>query len=121
MSYEPTEDRIERLEHQVASLIQIVKDLLDFAVLSKDANLKLSAVLLEGIVKNGQSNLVSLKFTIENSSGFDAPLKAAALAMIEEKLKEFAVHPSAVAELEKLEAPIFPDDLLPPLNPSGRP
>lgn len=63
-----------------------------------------------------KSNLGSLKFVIENSSGFSEPLRSATLAAINEEQTKANALPSLMAEIGKMSKPtlILPEDLFGP-------
>jgi len=129
MNYESPEERIERLENQVAGLIKAIVILSESAGSSIKLAAKVCAVLADQDMRLANANLDSLKFVVENSSGFTEPLRQAMLAVIAEAEKNAASLPSVVVELEKqFKPPVLPEDLFgpgpqkwPPQNPPDKP
>jgi hypothetical protein len=120
MSYEPTEERIERLEHQIYTLIRVVAAMAEAMKTGHETTIKGFALVTDQQTQLAKSNLTSLKFVVENSSGFAEPFRSVTLAAITEEQKRADALPNLIAEVGKMLKPniVLPEDLFwPPKNP----
>lgn len=115
MNYESTEERIERLENQMAGLLKIIQEIVAMQRENNTLYPKLFAILADRDIADSKATLLGIKFVVENSPCIAQAARQGIIAAMDSALEKASVIPSMVEQLEKAKREIvLPEDLFGP-------